>query len=85
MSQFDTQFTLEFSLQEYDEKTDIEVKAVKVDKSALERYVQLEKEIHASEGKNVLKALRAKEDQLKELEDNVARLQAVHDECVKQT
>ena len=51
----------------------------------MERYVQLEKEIHRCEGKNALKALKTKEEQLKELEDNVSRLQAVYDECAKQT
>ena len=62
-----------------------QVKPVQLDRKALERYVQLEKEIHQCEGKNALKALKAKEEQLKEVEDNVSQLQAVYDECVKQT
>ena len=56
-----------------------------LDRQALERYVTLEREIHKCEGKNTLKALRAKEEQLKELEDNRQRLEAVFNECVKQT
>ena len=63
----------------------LQVKPVQLDRKALERYIQLEKEIHQCEGKNTLKALKAKEEQLKELEDNVSRLQAIYDECVKQT
>ena len=58
---------------------------VKLDKHVLERYLELEKQIREAEGRNVIKTLKAKEEELNDLSATVKQLDDHYKQCVKQT
>ena len=56
-----------------------------MDKKVLERYLNLEKQAHAFEGKNVIKGLKVKQEQHADLEQTCRQLEAHYSVCVKRT
>ena len=61
------------------------MKPVKVDREVLTQYINLEKQIHRLEGKNVLKAVKVKENELSDIDTRVKDLQDAFDASEKQT
>ncbi|XP_013415071.1 uncharacterized protein LOC106177002 isoform X1 [Lingula anatina] len=68
-----------------EEKTEIEMKSVDINKELLEKYMALEKEIHEKENKNVVKALQVKKKEVAELSDTIQQLEEHYKKCVEQT
>ena len=58
---------------------------MKVDREVLTQYINLEKQIHRLEGKNVLKAVKVKENELSDIDTRVKDLQNAFDASEKQT
>lgn len=62
-----------------------QVNEVKLDKKVLERYLELEAKTREAEGRNVVKTLKAKEEELVDLDTTVRQLEVHHKHCVQQT
>ena len=62
-----------------------QVKEVTLDKKVLERYIELEKQTRSSEGRNVIKTVKAKKEELEDLNQTVKQLQSHYEQCTKQT
>ena len=62
-----------------------QVNPVVMDRNVVDRYLQLEREIHQLEGKNVLKNAKVKQEEHRDLEETIKQLQHHHQQCVQKT
>ena len=58
---------------------------MKLDKKVLERYLNLEKQAHAFEGKNVIKGLKVKKEELADLDQTCKQMEDHYKQCEAQT